>query len=93
MDLASSALLDVLKKSLILGLLGTSRPFDFGTLGLYDFSTSGFLRLFALSTLGLRRLFHCWILKMTYVLFLKCETKTYRIISARKNSAHANYVS
>ena len=28
---------------LTLGLLGTSRPFDFWTSGLYDFSTSGFL--------------------------------------------------
>ena len=28
---------------LTLGLLGTSRPFDFWILGLYDFSTSGFL--------------------------------------------------
>ena len=28
---------------LTLGLLGTSRPFDFWTLGLHDFSTSGFL--------------------------------------------------
>ena len=28
---------------LTLGLVGTSKPFDFGTLGLYDFSTSGLL--------------------------------------------------
>ena len=41
-DFATSGLFDLFT-FLTLGLLGTSRPFDFWTWGLYDFPTSAFL--------------------------------------------------